>query len=144
MKKLVQIILFAGILTILGNTAAAQGSAGWQIVLNNDRSPLSILIYNNEMTFYFNPKTDTLFFSLNNKKPIKDVFTIEVTQRNSKKTIFVSTEKNLSSGKSQIVVPMGDVYKAAASQKLPAKPKYTISIKEKTTVKEKINFEFKE
>ena len=144
MKKLLQIFLIAGILVILGKTTAAQGSAGWQMVINNDHSPMTIRTYNNEMTFYFSPKTDTLFFSLNNNKPIKDIFTIEVTLRNSKKALFVSNDKSLSPGKAQIIVPMSDVYKAATSQKLPSKPKYTISIKEKTAVKEKFNFEFKE
>ena len=71
-------------------------------------------------------------------------FTVEVTLRNSKKPIYVSTEKNLTSGKTQITIPMSDVYKAAVSQKLPSKPKYTISIKDKANVKEKFNFEFRE
>ena len=95
MKRLLQIVFFAGIFIILGNTTVAQGSAGWQILVNNDHSPFTIRIYNNEMTFFLSPKTDTLYFSLNNNKPIKDVFTVEVTLRNSKKSIFVSTEKNL-------------------------------------------------
>ena len=144
MKKLLQVIFYAGILVILGNNLAAQGTAGWQIVLNNNHSPFNLRISNNEITFYFSPKADTLFFSLNNNKPIKDVFTVEVTLRNSKKSIFVSTEKNLSAGRLQIIVPIGEVYKAATNQKLPSKPKYTLSIMDKTTVKEKINFEFKE
>jgi hypothetical protein len=144
MTRLVRMFFLTGILVILGNTAIAQGSAGWQILLNNDRSPFSIHVYNNEMTFYFSPKNDTLTFSLNNSKPIKDNFVVEVTLRNSKKAIYTSTEKNLASGKLQIIIPMADVYKAAIGQKLPSKPKYTIAIKDKTTVKEKLNFEFKD
>jgi hypothetical protein len=144
MKKLFQILFFAALVTILANTAVAQGSAGWRMVLNNDNSAFTIHIYNNEMTFYFSPKADTLSVSLNNNKPIKDGYTVEVTLRNSKKALYTTTEKNLSPGKAQIVVPMADVYKAVTGQKLPSKPKYTLSIMDKTTVKEKINFEFKE
>jgi hypothetical protein len=144
MTRFLRLFFFTGIMVILGNTAIAQGSAGWQILLNNDRSPFSIHVYNNEMTFYFSPKKDTLTFSLNNSKPIKDNFVVEVTLRNSKKSIYTSTEKNLASSKLQIIIPMADVYKAATGQKLPSKPKYTIAIKDKTTVKEKLNFEFKE
>jgi len=144
MKRSFQFLLLTGMFVILGMSAFAQGSAGWKIVLNHDNSPFTMHIYNDEMTFFFNAKSDTLCFSLSNGKPIKDNFTIEVTLRNSKKALFTSTEKNMAAGKTQIVVPMGDVLKAATGQKLPAKPKYTISVMDKTTVKEKIDFEFKE
>jgi hypothetical protein len=39
---------------------------------------------------------------------------------------------------------MADVYAALKSIKMPSKPKYVISIKEKTTVREKFFFEFSE
>jgi hypothetical protein len=58
--------------------------------------------------------------------------------------VYTSGDKNLSSDKSVIILPMADVYAALKGIKLPSKPKYVISIKEKTIVREKLLFEFAE
>lgn len=144
MKKSILFLLLLGIFMAAGKSTFSQGMAGWRMLLNGDHSAFTIHIYNEEMTFYFNPKSDTLTFSPSNNKPIKDYVTIEVSLKNSKKVIYTSTEKNVSSDKSKIVVAVADIVKATSTQKLPKKPKYQIAVMEKTNVKEKIYFEFKE
>jgi preprotein translocase subunit SecA len=143
MKTFVKISMVAGMVIILSNLSAAQGP-GWRIVLNNDHSAFNISIQNNEMTFNFNPRTDTLTFSQMNQKPIKEIYTVEVTLKNNNKVIFTTTKDNMSSNKTQIILPLNVVYIAAVKQKLPSKPKYVLNIKENNNVREKLNFTFKE
>ena len=138
MKKfLLLAILTLGTIVIVN----AQGAGEWRILLNNDHSPLSMKIMNNEMTFSFVQK-DTLSFSHGNKKAMKPGTVVEVSLKNNSKVIFTSDDKNLSGDKVSINLPMADVSTALKGIKLPAKPKYVITIKEKTTERGKITFEF--
>lgn len=123
-------------------TASGQGSNGWNMVLNSNHSAFIIKSANGEMTFYFDPAKDTLSFSMGSKKPMKDNFTVEVTLKNNTKPIFTSTDKNFNADKTAIIVAINDVSEAIAKIKVPSKPKYVISIKDRTVVKEKFNFEF--
>ena len=120
----------------------AQG--GWKMTVNSDRSPFNVRIQNTEMTFVFNPNTDTLTFSMGNNKAMKIGFVVEFALKNNSKVVFTTNEKFFNFDKTQIVVPLAEVWADAKTQKLPNKPKFIISIKEKTAVKEKLNFEFKE
>lgn len=138
--NLVLVLLFAGIAMI----ANGQSANEWRILLNNDHSAFSAKIMNNEMTFSFSAQKDTLSFSHTNKKAIKPGIVIEVSLKNNSKVIYTSGDKNLNSDKTIIILPMADVYAALKSIKMPSKPKYVISIKEKTTVREKFFFEFSE
>jgi len=134
------VLLFTGITII----AKGQGANEWRILLNNDHSAFNMKLINNEFTFFFSPQTDTLSFSHMNKKPIKPAIVVEVTMKNNNKVIYATGEKNFNSDKTVITVPMADVYAGLKSIKMPSKPKYVISIKEKTTVREKLLFEFTE
>ncbi|MCX6243223.1 MAG: hypothetical protein NTU98_00830 [Bacteroidetes bacterium] len=143
MKTLVRISMVAAMVIILSSMSLAQGS-GWRILLNNDQKAFDISIQNNEMTFYFNAKTDTLTFSQMSQKPIKDSYTVEVILKNNNKVIFTTTKDNMNTDKTKITLCLSDVYTAAIKQKLPSKPKYVINIKEKNNVREKLIFAFKE
>ena len=122
----------------------AQSSNEWSMILNNNHSAFTVKIINNELTFYFNNVTDTLSFSQGNKKTIKSGIVIEIMIKNNNKIIFTSTEKNWNFDKTEIIIPMSDVYNSLKGIKLPAKPKYLISIKDKNVVKEKLLFNFNE
>ena len=137
--NLMLVVLFTGI-TML---AKAQSANEWHILLNNDHSAFNMKIMNNEMTFTFTAK-DTLTFFHGNKKPMKTGVNIEVSLKNNSKVIWTTSDKNLSSDKTLIMLPMADVYAAIKNVKLPSKPKFLISIKEKTTVIDKIMFEISE
>ena len=138
--NLLWILLFMGITVIMKGQSANE----WRILLNNDHSAFSMKLLNNELTFYLNPQMDTLSFSHGNKKPIKPTFFVEVSLKNNGKVIYSTGEKNFNSDKTVITLLMADVYAGLKTIKLPSKPKYVISIKEKTTVKEKFLFEFPE
>ena len=138
--NLLLVLLFTGTTII----AKGQGANEWRILLNNDHSAFSMKLVNNEFTFFFSPQNDTLSFSHGNKKPIKPSFIVEISLKNNSKVIYTSGDKNLNSDKTVITVPMADVYAGLKTIKLPSKPKYVISIKEKTTVREKLLFEFNE
>jgi len=138
--NLLLVLLFMGITVIMKGQSANE----WRILLNNDHSAFSIKLVNNELTFFLNPQKDTLSFSHGNKKPIKPAIVVEVTLKNNSKVIYTSGDKNLNSDKTVITLPMADVYAGLKSVKMPSKPKYVISIKEKTTVREKLLFEFTE
>jgi hypothetical protein len=137
---------FVLVLLILGMTiiAKGQGSNEWHMVLNKDHSAFKINIINNEMTFIFNYQNDTLSFSQGNKKTIKSGFYIEISFKNNNKVVYTSTDKNLNGEKSEIIIPMADVYNSLKTTKIPSKPKYVISIKDNKVVKEKLLFEFAE
>ena len=138
-----KIILYLTVLLLgVAHSGNSQSSNEWQMVLNNDLSAFKIKMVNSELTFYFNPLRDTLSFSQGNKKPIKAGIFVEVTLKNNNKVVFASNEKNLTSDKTEIVIPMADVYNLLNNIKLPSKPKYQIAIKEKNIVKEKFSFEF--
>ena len=94
------------------------------------------------MTFNFNYANDTLTFSHGNKKGIKAGFLIEVVLKNNNKVVFTSNDKNLNYDKTSIVIPMADVYTSMRSMKVPSKPKYMMSIKDKSATREKLFFEF--
>jgi len=143
MKKMKMMVLF---FLLAGGTAfIANGqSYDWQMVLNHDTAPFKIKMTNNEMTFCFNPESDTLFFSPGNKKPMKGNFIIEVVIKNNNKLVYTSSDKNLSSDKMMIIVPLSDIYAALKTIKVPSKAKYLLSIKDRTVVKEKFLFEFPE
>ena len=96
------------------------------------------------MTFFFNPLTDTLTFSMGNKKAVKSGFVIEITLKNSSKVVFTTSDKNLNNDKTAFIIPLADVSASLKSMKLPSKPKYQINIKDKSVVKDKILFEFTE
>ena len=135
------ILLFSGI-TFVTN---GQSSNEWQMVLNQNHAALKLKMVNSEMTFCFNPASDTLSFSMGNKKAIKGGFLVEVVMKNNNKVIFSSSEKNMSGDKTTIIIPVAEIYSALKEiKKMPSKPKYTLSIKDKNTVKEKILFEFAE
>jgi len=138
--KLLLVLLFAGITII----AKGQSANEWRILLNNDHSAFTLKLVNNEFTFFFNSQKDTLSFSHGNKKPIKQAIVVEVSLKNNSKVIYTTGDKNLNSDKTVITLLMADVYTALKNIKLPSKPKYVISIKEKTTVREKLLFEFNE
>ncbi len=138
--NLLLVFLFMGITII----AKGQGANEWRILLNNDHSAFTLKLANNELTFFFSPLKDTLSFSLGNKKPIKPAIVVEVSLKNNSKVIYTTGDKNLNSDKTTITLPMADVYAGLKSIKMPSKPKYVISIKEKTTVREKLLFEFTE
>jgi|GEM_PF-2768731 len=138
--KLLLVLLFAGITII----AKGQSANEWRILLNNDHSAFTLKLVNNEFTFFFNSQKDTLSFSHGNKKPIKPAIVVEVSLKNNSKVIYTTGDKNLNSDKTVITLLMADVYTALKNIKLPSKPKYVISIKEKTTVREKLLFEFNE
>ncbi|MCX6248816.1 MAG: hypothetical protein NTW10_13910 [Bacteroidetes bacterium] len=124
--------------------AKGQNSNEWQMLLNNDHSPFKIKMLNREVTFYFSYVNDTITFSQVSKKAIKSGFTVEISLKNNNKVVFTSDEKSLSSDKMRIIIPMMDVHNALKNIKVPVRPKYVISIKDKTTVKEKLFFEFVE
>ncbi len=134
------------VLLFMGITLIMKGQSGneWRILLNNDHSAFSMKLVNNEFTFYLNPQKDTLSFSHGNKKPIKPAIVVEVSLKNNGKVIYTTGEKNFNSDKTVITLLMADVSAALKNIKLPTKPKYLISIKEKTTVREKFLFEFPE
>ena len=134
------VVLFAGTAII----ANAQSANEWHILLNNDHSAFNAKLMNNEMTFFFSAQKDTLSFFHGNKKTVKKEITIEVSLKNNGKVVFTSGDKNLNSDKTVIILPMADVFAALKGMKLPSKPKYQISIKEKTTIREKLLFEFTE
>jgi hypothetical protein len=134
------VLLFMGITII----AKGQSANEWRILLNNDHSAFTLKLVNNEFTFFFSPQKDTLSFSHGNKKPIKPSIVVEVSLKNNSKVIYTTSDKNLNSDKTVITLLMSDVYAALKNIKLPSKPKYVISIKEKTTVREKLLFEFTE
>ena len=134
------VLLFTGITII----AKGQSANEWRILLNNDHSAFTLKLVNNEFTFFFNSQKDTISFSHGNKKPIKPSIVVEVSLKNNSKVIYTTGDKNLNSDKTVITLPMADVYAALKNIKLPSKPKYVISIKEKTTVREKLLFEFAE
>lgn len=134
------VLLFMGITII----AKGQSANEWRILLNNDHSSVALKLVNNEFTFFFSPQKDTLSFSHGNKKPIKPSIVVEVSLKNNSKVIYTTGDKNLNSDKTVITLLMADVYAALKNIKLPSKPKYVISIKEKTTVREKLLFEFTE
>ncbi|MBP6978688.1 MAG: hypothetical protein PHD61_04680 [Bacteroidales bacterium] len=142
MKKLVLNAILLMVFIILGTILNAQSSNEWSMVLNNDHSSFTIKIINNQLTFYFDNITDTLSFSQGNKKPIKSGCVIEIMIKNNNKVIFTSTDKNLNSDKTKIVVPMSDVYNSLKGIKLPTKPIYLISIKDENVVKEILQFNF--
>ena len=131
------------VLFLLGITIIANGQSSneWQLILNN-HSALKIKMLNNEMTFIFNYENDTLTFSHANKKVIKAGFLIEVVLKNNNKVVFTSNDKNLNYDKTSIVIPMADVYTSMRSMKVPSKPKYMMSIKDKSATREKLFFEF--
>ena len=137
---------FVLVLLILGITIIAKGQSSneWQMLLNNDHSAFKIKIINNEMTFSFNYLNDTLSFSQGNKKTIKSGFYIEISFKNNNKVVYTSTDKNLNGERSEIIIPMADVYNSLKTMKIPSKPKYVISIKDNKVVKEKLFFEFAE
>lgn len=137
--SMILLLLFAGV--IIANGQAANE---WRILLNNDHSAFTAKVANNEFTFVFNPQTDTLLISHANNKPIKPAIVIEFALKNNSKVIYTTTDKNLNSDKTVLTIPLTDVYAGLKSVKLPSKPKYVLSIKEKTTVREKLNFEFSE
>ncbi len=134
------VLLFMGITIITKGQSANE----WRILLNNDHSAFTLKLVNNEFTFFFNSQKDTLSFSHGNKKPIKPAIVVEVSLKNNSKVIYTTGDKNLNSDKTVITLLMADVYAALKNIKLPSKPKYVISIKEKTTVREKLLFEFTE
>ena len=144
MKKvkmnLLWVLIFMGITVIMNGQSANE----WRILLNNDHSAFSLKLVNNELTFFLNPQKDTLSFSHGNKKPIKPSIFVEVSLKNNGKVIYSTGEKNFNSDKTVITLLMADVYVGLKSIKMPSKPKYVISIKEKTTVREKLLFEFAE
>lgn len=138
--NLLLVLLFTGITIITKGQSANE----WRILLNNDHSAFTLKLVNNELTFFFSPQKDTLSFSHGNKKPIKPAIVVEVSLKNNSKVIYTTGDKNLNSDKTVITLLMADVYAALKTIKLPSKPKYVISIKEKTTVREKLLFEFTE
>jgi hypothetical protein len=139
-KNFCLVVLFSGI-TLFTN---GQNSNEWLMVLNNNHSSVKIKMLNRETTFYFSYVSDTLSFSQVNKKAIKPAFTIEVSIKTNNKVVYTSDEKNVSTDKLKIVVPMADVHNALKNIKVPVRPKFVISIKDKTTVKERLFFEFAE
>ena len=143
--KTVKLHLFL-VLLLLGITTMVngQGSNEWRVILNNDHSAFQIKIINHEMTFYFNHLNDTLSFFQGNKKSIKSGVAVEIVLKNSNKVVYTSSDKNFNSGKTEIIIPLADVSDALKNIKLPSKPKYVISIKDRTVVKESLNFEFTE
>jgi hypothetical protein len=138
--NLLMVVIFFGTAII----ANAQSANEWHILLNNDHSAFNAKLMNNEMTFFFSAQKDTLSFFHGNKKPVKKEITIEVSLKNNGKVVFTSGDKNLNSDKTVIILPMADVFAALKGMKLPSKPKYQISIKEKTAIREKFLFEFAE
>jgi hypothetical protein len=138
--KMLLVVLFAGTAILVNSQSANE----WHILLNNDHSAFIMKMISNELTFFFNAQKDTLSFSHGNKKALKPGITVEVSLKNNSKVVYTSGDKNLSSDKSVIILPMADVYAALKGIKLPSKPKYVISIKEKTIVREKLLFEFAE
>lgn len=136
-KYLFLIILLSGI-TMIAN---AQNSSEWHMLLNNDHSPFLIKMLNNEMTFTFSAQKDTLSFFHGNKKPMKPGTVIEVTLKNNSKVIYTSDDKSLNSDKTIINVPISEVKAGLSGVKIPSKPKYVMTIKEKTTERGKITFE---
>ncbi|HNY02312.1 MAG TPA: hypothetical protein PKG48_06990 [Bacteroidales bacterium] len=144
MKKLITGTLMALLLVSAAFRLAAQSSSEWTMVLNNDHSPFKVKALNSEFTFSFDHQKDTLTFFPGNKKPIKGGFTIEVMIKNNNKIVFTSTDKNLLPDKSGFVLPLNDVYQALQGMKVPSKPRYVISVKDKTVARATFLFEFSE
>ena len=136
--KICIVLLLAG----MAVTGSAQSSSEWTMLLNNDNSAFKVKIANKEMTFCFDQSKDTLSFYLGAKKALKPGFVVEVILKNNNKVVYTSTEKNISADKTEIIVPMSQVFDALKGMKLPSKPKYALSIKDKNLVKETILFEF--
>jgi len=132
------------VLLLAGTALAgyAQSSSEWTMLLNNDNSAFRVKIANKEMTFCFDQAKDTLSFYLGAKKALKAGFVVEVVLKNNNKVVYTSSDKNLSADKTEIIVPMSQVYDALKGIKLPSKPKFALSIKDKTLIKETILFEF--
>lgn len=124
-------------------SAKAQSSNEWRMLLNNDHSAFQIKIAKNEMTFFFNPTHDTLSFG-QGKKEISPGSSIEIILRNNNKVIYTSGDKNFNNNKTEIIIPMADVYNSLKNIKFPARPKYMIAIRDKKAIKESIFFEFTE
>lgn len=142
--KIVKISLILVFLSGAIVCAKAQSSNEWRMLLNNDHSAFEIKIAKNEMTFFFNPAYDTLSFGQGNKRGISPGSIIEIILRNNNKVIYTSGDKNFNSNKTEIVIPMADVYNSLKNVKFPSRPKYMIAIRDKKTVKENIFFEFTE
>jgi len=136
----VMFLLVAGVSV----AAHAQASGEWHMTLNNDHSAFLIKLVNNEPTFVFNSATDTLSFAQGNSKAMKAGMVVEVTLKNNNKVFYTSTDKNFKADKTQLIVSMADVFGSLKGIKLPSKPKYVLSVKDKTVVKQKLEFEFAE
>ncbi len=143
MKTLKKYLLLIFLVTGLSMITYGQGSNEWNMVLNNDNSAFTIAFINHELNFTFR-SNDTLSFSTGNKKAIKSGFGIEITLKNNGKVVYTSGQKNLNKEKNEIIILMSEVKDALKNIKLPSKPKYVISIKDKNLVKEKILFEIAE
>lgn len=124
--------------------AKAQNPNEWRMILNNDHSAFEIKIEKNEMTFFFNPAYDTISFGQGNKKGISPGSIIEIILRNNNKVVYTSGDKNFNNNKTEIIIPMADVYNSLKKIKFPSRPKFMIAIRDKKAVKESIFFEFTE
>jgi len=144
MKKLISCTLMLLLAGFAASHLAAQSSSEWTMILNNDHSPFKVKAVNNEFTFCFNHQKDTLTFFPGNKKPIKSGFSVEVTIKNNNKVVFTSTDKNLNADRSGFVIPLNDVYQGLQGMKVPSKPKYLISVKDRTVPRATFLFEFTE
>ncbi len=138
--KLFAVLFLASFAMIAG----AQTASDWTMTVNHDNSAFKIKVSNNEITFYFNPAKDTLSFAQATGKAIKNGVVIEISLKNNNKVIYTSADKNLNADKTVITIPMAQVYSDAKNSKLPSKPKYMLSIKDRTVVKDKLSFEFTE
>jgi hypothetical protein len=134
------ILLFATITIV----ASGQGANDWQMVINQGHSPVKVKMITNEMTFCFTPGTDTISFNAGKKKPLKGGLVAEVTLKGKKDAIYTSSSRNLSADKMEIIVPLEDVFSELKNIKVPSKAKYVLTIKEKTSDKLKVYFEFSE
>ncbi len=144
MRKVISVTLIALAVACTSTRLNAQNSGEWTMLLNNDHSSFRVKALNGEFTFGFDHTKDTLTFLPGNKKPIKAGFTVEVTIKNNNKVVFTSSDKNLNADRSGFVIPVNDIYQALQGMKTPSKPKYLISIKDKTVSRAAFLFEFTE
>ena len=139
-----RIILLVGIFIILNEVTTAQNPTGWSISAIGKH--VSVLEQGDkDYTWFFN-KHDTIHFYLNGGKTIVEEFSVEIVllDKGKEVSLFTTTEKNLNSSKTQIIIPIDDVYRASPSTSMISNLAFRFYIKDKKSIKEKGDFKLRE
>jgi hypothetical protein len=144
MKNLMRIFLLVGIFIILNEVTTAQSPSGWSMSAIGKHVTAITQNYK-DYTWYFN-KHDTIHFYLNGGKTIVEEFSIEIVllDKGKEVSLFTTTEKNLNSSKTQIIIPIDDVYRASPGNSKISNLAFRFYIKDKKSIKEKGNFKLRE